>query len=692
MKVVSYGLLLGIFVNVGNAAAGVIKIEDWNGGLEPPSCEEQGYSSTNGAGCRRVGNCWDCSNVSNCDYVWTTSNCATPKELTGDSCTRGGVEYYQSCGCPSSYHVCTENMVGSGDTCVEEDDTTKYSICLCDLNIFQYDETNCSMLAGVSCTDINGEHWNGCTSYNCEGYIYSCNEYPGQHGNGQPCNGLYDSCRCDSQYDEDEASCQSPRQPSGALCIERNPLKRKRTDCTCPGEYNRSCLNTCRNRSGSGYLLQNQCGRFGKCPESNGNYAHCGYDIEECSAGKTLYRLNDNRNFMFNSMSVPVRWDKLYMAEDSAASNTDDLIGNEYPAFVCSASTGATISVYCKEGVCIEEAVESGGTVPQSDYTYEKAGVMLNNTIAVAMIKDPSSSSLLATYVSPWLGKASVPENNNGAYINAVNFDNASNLLMQYNTNWLCYAPENCNDITSTLHSLSSGVTATDFDNTKTTVSDAVGPRNTYNYTFGVPYYNPSSGSRITNSGVINSPYLGILSNGYTALDGKGIVAPAWYCMMHNLGTSDFVMSNNNASTSGGYVGRSFAEGQKVYYYLPTAGDWATFNSYVSNHTGFIQNTLQFSDNYPAVSMWSSSLATDTNTPVAYMDELWYGPSRRIRSVNVELNGENVGSSTIIPHGTMCFIYVPGYQPSNGCDVEISVNNNSNTVTLTGNGCAAQSN
>ena len=108
-------------------------------------------------------------------YKVTSSSCVSPQVAAGTACNEGGVNYYTSCTCPSSYsQTCTgQNQQGSGAGCTQNG-VTKYTSCKCKSG---YNMT-CSDLGPVTPTNyclLNGiKYYNNCKTCENKCTLASC--------------------------------------------------------------------------------------------------------------------------------------------------------------------------------------------------------------------------------------------------------------------------------------------------------------------------------------------------------------------------------------------------------------------------------------------------------------------------------------------------------------------------------------
>ena len=106
-------------------------------------------------------------------YPYTS--CASPKVLSGESCSLNGITRYSKCSCPSNYsQTCTgTNQQGSGTAC-GEDGVFKYTSCKCKSG---YNMT-CSDLGPVTPSDyclLNGvKYYNNCKTCENKCSLSSC--------------------------------------------------------------------------------------------------------------------------------------------------------------------------------------------------------------------------------------------------------------------------------------------------------------------------------------------------------------------------------------------------------------------------------------------------------------------------------------------------------------------------------------
>ncbi|MDD4555718.1 MAG: hypothetical protein PHE89_00100 [Alphaproteobacteria bacterium] len=98
-------------------------------------------------------------------YQYDTTNCSSPKTLSGNSC--GGK--YEKCTCPSTYsQTCSGNLIGVGTSC-----DGKYQSCKCNSNFQKCDNGGTS--GATSCYDSEGTKYSNCKQINCSdgGYVSS---------------------------------------------------------------------------------------------------------------------------------------------------------------------------------------------------------------------------------------------------------------------------------------------------------------------------------------------------------------------------------------------------------------------------------------------------------------------------------------------------------------------------------------
>ena len=150
-----------------------------------------------------------------------------------------------------------------------------------------YTQTSCPNGKGVKCPFGNGWYCGGTAAQDCIklGYDKDCTG-AGESGNGETCNGKYQSCTCDSSY---KYTCSGAGYSGGSgsacggkysKCNCQSPYTWTSGACKCPSTYKYTC-------SGTGYSggSGTACGgKYAKCNCSN-NYTWNGSScVLSCSA------------------------------------------------------------------------------------------------------------------------------------------------------------------------------------------------------------------------------------------------------------------------------------------------------------------------------------------------------------------------------------------------------------------------
>lgn len=425
-------------------------------------------------------------------------------------------------------------------------------------------------------------------------------------------------------------NCQSPKTLSGNRCTRDEVVYRE--NCVCGSSF-QVCAN-------------GQIGAGPTCTDSGvTKYKFC----LDCSADDYVYKLNDSTNGKY--------W---YNVTD-------------YPAFVCSSSNNANIYKYCYNGECLDRSSTDADGV-----RYDKVGYMLSNVVGVELTNQG--------YFSPWLSG-----DNQHIFVGHLD-DVPSNF--NYAPSWIYGRGISASGIISLLHGLSPAVDNNGVSGTGTTADDPKGPRNTYNYTFGVPYYDYNAQQIVDDSGQPASTFshIGDVANIVgSGVEYHGVIVPAWYCMTKNLNIATLVASSdgtwlptdNNIADDKTFTFNNYSannvnsnsENNGVYYYLPTTADIELLRG-SSGYNTILQNT--FGTSSPTVNLWTSTLDNNGVSPQAYTTYLGSN-ANSWSAVDISFN-----NSFSIPIMSWCFIYVGGYIPES---CEISYNQNGNYLTT---GCHVQ--
>ncbi|MDD4555699.1 MAG: hypothetical protein PHE89_00005, partial [Alphaproteobacteria bacterium] len=145
-------------------------------------------------------------------YQYDTTNCSSPKTLSGNSC--GGK--YEKCTCPSTYsQTCSGNLIGVGTSC-----DGKYQSCKCNSNFQKC--TYGAAMGAVTCTDSQGKKYDNCKAANNDCNVTSLNCFYG-------CSTTNSCGKC--------TKC-------GCETITGLPTYHKTYDCWCNSEINETYMYT----------------------------------------------------------------------------------------------------------------------------------------------------------------------------------------------------------------------------------------------------------------------------------------------------------------------------------------------------------------------------------------------------------------------------------------------------------------
>ena len=231
-------------------------------------CKREGYTRTSCPATRwasgfcpyNPGYFKECCLIS---YKYDKSECTPPRKIGSRSC---GGKY--TCTCSSityPYTSCASPKVLSGSSC-SLDGTTRYSQCLCPSN---YSQT-CTGLnqkgSGTGCTENGVTKYKSCTCNT--GYILTCSDY-GPVTPNDYClqNGIkyYKSCKtCANE-------CRLSSCPTGTSCRYEACSQKYCDDGTCVSGYVYWCTKPVTNCATLGYTQTS-----GQC--STSNYLKCPYD------------------------------------------------------------------------------------------------------------------------------------------------------------------------------------------------------------------------------------------------------------------------------------------------------------------------------------------------------------------------------------------------------------------------------
>ena len=215
------------------------------------------------------------TNLDNDHYCLDRMECSGKAPRTDLNCCPDGRDRCRDTSHGGSWHFCTNNSIGEGDTCEDAETTDgrkKYKRCVCDKNIYKY-TCDCSSLSGQgdSCTDDDGNtYYTACTCATYASEILTsnmdCSSCTGKNETGN-CN-IPDGCENESKPGY---SC-----ISGVISCEQ-----------CPAEYNKSCS------EGISKGVGKKCG--GGCFSeycSTGSYATC----SGCDTSYNLSSAVENAN------------------------------------------------------------------------------------------------------------------------------------------------------------------------------------------------------------------------------------------------------------------------------------------------------------------------------------------------------------------------------------------------------------
>ena len=627
----------------------------------------------------------------NCSYTNTAANCSNP---TGSNCSMNGTTYYQNCNC--SYTNTASNCSGTlgGNTC-KKNNVTYYQTCTtCN---YTYTLINCSgTLGGGSCTKNGITYYQTCTNCNYTNTTDNCSNPTGSTCTKNRTT-YYQNCDCSYTYTSDNCSGTL----GGGSCKKDNVTYRQ-SCTTCNYTYT---SNNCNGTLSGAYCTKNGTTYYQTCtPNQTGG---------SCSAGDIVYRLN------FSNTYGDETW---YQNKWSG-----------YPDFACLSPSDAAAA---GNKTCIKT---SNGqfyytTCDNNITTYERTGIMLNNHIAVdtsenweiygsGYANEPDN-----LFVSCWLDRnrgdyetyASSCTPFSGTY-NGIGtctpspsdplddcgwrvIDQELN-LPQYNnvrrSDYITGGGNNSSGVTNLVNALAATSTNTDVP---------LGPKSTYSYTFGIPYlidannmaYQDSTYS--SENGNIFSFGLVMTDSGNPMANYYGYITPAWYCMNKNLEHTTYTFSTRSGHTvTGGTLSKQFTvNNNKVYYYLPTIGDWKIFADAVSGdsslkstvfgaYTGFGAWSSTYEPNTSGGSLNIWNYDGSTNSIYGHTESLMYIPSPSYTRVATYINSTPEHTPTILPTVTKCFIYISGYTPDDDCGITLSgPTEGRNTITISGSGCTYQ--
>ncbi len=167
-----------------------------------------------------------------------------------------------------------------------------------------YTETSCNGGKGIKCPFGDGWYCGGGAAEDCIklGYDKDCTG-TGESGNGETCNGKYQSCTCDSSY---KYTCSGTGYSSGSgtacggkytACTCKSPYTWSSGACKCPSTYQYTC-------SGTGYS-----GGFGTA--CGGKYTSCtcasGYEWKDGSCQKQVLNGAQGNLYYCNGTVVGVK-------------------------------------------------------------------------------------------------------------------------------------------------------------------------------------------------------------------------------------------------------------------------------------------------------------------------------------------------------------------------------------------------